>query len=207
MTDAPDLVDQPGAVILARHGQPALSRDCRLNADEYREWWATYEVGGLKTGQAPPQGLVDAARRAGFVIASTRQRSRETAEAVSEGRTFAEDALFIEAPLPPPHWPQWVRLNPRLWGFFARVWWWYFGHSEGQETRAQAEQRAEAAASQLIDLTSTGHDVLVIAHGFFNHLIGRALTARGWRCTEKQGYFLAGVSPRYWAHKRFERAG
>lgn len=207
MSEGPDLPERSGAVILARHGEPALSRDCNLNADEYREWWATYEVGGLKAGQTPPQGLVEAGSRAGFVIASTRQRSRETAEAITDGRAFAEDAMYIEAPLPPPRWPRWVKLNPRHWGFFARVWWWYLNHHEGQESRAQAEVRADEAAKQLIDLTSTGHDVLVVAHGFFNHLVGRALLARGWRCVDVQGFGLGGVSPHYWASKRFEKPG
>ena len=198
MSQGPDLPDSSGAVILARHGQPALSRDCRLNADEYREWWATYEVGGLKAGQTAPPALIETAQRAAFVIASTRLRSKETARALTEGRAFAEDAMFIEAPLPPPRWPLWFRLNPRLWGFFARVWWWYFDHHEGQETRVQAEVRADEAARQLIDLTSTGNDVLVVAHGFFNHLVGRALKARGWRCVSDGGF-------NYWAAKRFEK--
>src|SRR5450759_151731 len=51
--DLADTVEKPGAVILARHGQPALSRRCVLSADQYREWWADYETGGLLEGQTP----------------------------------------------------------------------------------------------------------------------------------------------------------
>ena len=72
--DLADAVEKPGAVILARHGQPALSRRCTLSADQYREWWADYEIGGLAEGQSPPQLLKDAAQRAGFIVASTRLR-------------------------------------------------------------------------------------------------------------------------------------
>jgi broad specificity phosphatase PhoE len=118
---------------------------------------------------------------------------------VTEGRDFAEDVMFIEAPLPPPQWPRWLKLKPRTWGVVARSWWWLFDHHEGQETRAQAEARAEEAARQLIDLASTGHDVLVIAHGFFNHLVGRALRRHGWRCVKDQGFG-------YWTTRRFEKA-
>ena len=39
-----------GAIILARHGEPALSRKVRLNAEQYREFWAKYEVVGLSPG-------------------------------------------------------------------------------------------------------------------------------------------------------------
>lgn len=184
-------------MILARHGQPALSRRVMLCADQYREWWADYEIGGLAEGQSPPQLLRDAAQRAGFIIASTRLRSVETASALASGRAFAEDPLFIEAPLPPPHWPRWLKLSPRIWGVVSRFWWWVFNQHDQQESRAQAEARADEAARQLAALAAGGQDVLVVAHGFFNTMVGRALRRRGWRCVEDGGY-------RYWSARRFE---
>ncbi len=195
--DLADAVEQPGAVILARHGQPALSRRVMLCADQYREWWADYEMGGLAEGQSPPQPLRDAAQRAGFIIASTRLRSVETATALAAGRAFAEDPLFIEAPLPPPHWPRWLKLSPRIWGVVSRFWWWVFNHHDQQETRRQAEARAEEAARQLAALAAGGQDVLVVAHGFFNTMVGRSLRRQGWRCVEDGGF-------RYWSARRFE---
>ena len=195
--DFVDAAERPGAVILARHGEPALSRAVRLSADQYREWWADYEVGGLAAGQAPPERLLRAAERAGFLIASTRLRSVETARALADGRAFAEDPLFIEAPLPPPHWPAWLKLSPRIWGVIARFWWWWFNHHDHQETRAEAHERADEAAYQLIELAASGQDVLVVAHGFFNFMVGRALARHGWRRVEKGGYG-------YWAASRFE---
>ena len=179
--DLADAVEKPGAVILARHGQPALSRRVMLSADQYREWWADYEVGGLVDGQSPPQPLKDAAQRAGFIIASTRLRSVESATALCSGRAFAEDPLFIEAPLPPPHWPRWLKLSPRIWGVISRFWWWLFNQHDQQESRIEAEARADEAARQLIALAAGGQDVLVVAHGFFNTMVGLALRRRGWR--------------------------
>ncbi|HTX47811.1 MAG TPA: histidine phosphatase family protein [Caulobacteraceae bacterium] len=193
----PEFAVRPGAVILARHGQPALSREVRLSADEYREWWADYEMGGLAEGQAPPEALRLAADRAGFIIASTRLRSVETARAICCGRAFAEDPMFIEAPLPPPHWPSWLKLSPRIWGVVSRFWWWMFNHHDSQESRAEAETRAEEAARQLAELAASGQDVLVVAHGFFNTMVGRALGRQGWRCTVDGGFS-------YWASRRFE---
>jgi broad specificity phosphatase PhoE len=195
----PEASEHPGAVILARHGEPALSRRRRLSADEYRAWWADYEVGGLAGGQSPPDSLRRAAEQAGFIIASTRPRSVETARALSCGRAFAEDPLFVEAPLPPPHWPRWLKLSPRFWGFISRFWWWFFNHHDNQESRAQAQARADEAARLLIDLAATGQDVLVVAHGFFNGMVGFALRRAGWRCTRDGGF-------RYWAARRFELA-
>ena len=193
----PEVSERPGAVILARHGEPALSRRIRLSAEQYREWWADYEMGGLAEGQTPPEALRRAAQTAGFIIASTRLRSVETARAVTCGRAFAEDPLFIEAPLPPPHWPRWLKLSPRAWGVVSRFWWWTFNHHDQQETRAEAEARADEAARQLVELAAAGQDVLVVAHGFFNFMVGLSLSRLGWRRVADGGY-------RYWAQQRFE---
>jgi hypothetical protein len=102
-----------GAVILARHGEPALSRRVLLNARGYRDWWARYEAGGLKPGQTPPPALVALAANAAAVLSSTRERSRQSADAITAGRAFDADVLFIEAPLPSPPFPDWFRLSPR----------------------------------------------------------------------------------------------
>ncbi|HAD83458.1 MAG TPA: histidine phosphatase family protein, partial [Brevundimonas sp.] len=88
-----------GAITLARHGEPALSRKCMITSDQYRDWWGRYEIGGLRAGQTPPQTLLTAAEGAGAIYASTRPRAQETARAVAPDREVLVDALFIEAPL------------------------------------------------------------------------------------------------------------
>jgi broad specificity phosphatase PhoE len=191
------MTHSPGVVILVRHGEPALSRKVRLNAGEYRDWWARYEAGGLKAGQAPPQALLDMARSAGLILSSTRRRSIESAEAICGGRPFESEALLIEAPLPPPDLPSWIRLPPRWWGVIARIWWWAFDHHPGEESFGEAKARARVAAHRLVDLAGREGPVLVIAHGFFNRMIGVELQSLGWRLTLNQGY-------RYWRARRFE---
>lgn len=190
---------RPGVITLARHGEPALSRKVRLNAPEYGLWWARYEEGGLKDGQVPPPSLVELAKGADVIIASTRRRSIETARAVVGERAFATDPTFIEAPLPPPPWPTWIRMSPKRLGFFARFWWWFFDNHGGQETRKAAEARAGQAADLLIELSDSGQNVLVLAHGFFNWMIADALKKRGLTKLLDQGHG-------YWSVKRFRRA-
>ena len=194
----PDEAVRPGAIILARHGEPALSRRVRLDAAGYRRWWACYEEGGLLHGQSPPAELVDAARGAGTVFASIRRRSLETARAVAGSSRFQADPVFVEAPLPPPPLPRFVKLSPRAWGVIARSAWWFLGYSEAGETRAQATARARQAAGRLVEAAERGEDALLLAHGFFNAMIGRELKALGWRRVSTQGY-------RYWCAQRFER--
>jgi len=196
---AQDKPGSPGLITLARHGEPALSRKVRFNAKAYGEWWARYEVGGLKPGQTPPESLVETGRQAGVVIASTRRRSIETAQAVCDGRAFATDPLFIEAPLPPPPWPSFIKMKPSHLGFFARFWWWFFNNHGGQETRAEAERRSDQAADLLIELSANGQDVLVLAHGFFNWMIARSLVKKGLVKLVDEGHG-------YWSVKRFTRA-
>jgi broad specificity phosphatase PhoE len=186
-----------GAVILARHGEPALSRRVTLTAEGYRDWWARYEEGGLKDGQAPPPSLLAMARSADAVVSSTRERSIQSARAIAEGRDVRSDPLFVEAPLPSPPLPPWFKLPPRWWGVLSRFCWWAFDYHDGQESLAEAEARAGRAAKALADRAAAGEEVVLIAHGFFNAMIGRALTARGWRKTLDQGF-------RYWSARRFE---
>lgn len=186
-----------GAITLARHGEPALSRKVKLSSKEYRAFWAQYELMGLLPGQAPPDHLVGFVEACDVLISSTRLRAVESAQAVGKGRAFTQDEVLIEAPLPPPNWP-WIKLSPRIWGFMSRFHWWFFNHHQGEESRRQAEARADRAAAKLAAIADSGQNVVVLAHGFFNVLIGRALLKRGWRRTIREGY-------KYWSTRRFER--
>jgi broad specificity phosphatase PhoE len=188
-----------GAIVLARHGEPVLSRKVRLNAREYRDFWARYEVLGLLPGQSPPKILTAFAERCDVLVSSTRLRSIESAEKLAQGRAFAREEMLVEAPLPPPNWPAWIRLKPSIWGFIARVCWWFFNHHEGQESRRQAEARADQAALMLELRANQGEEVVVLAHGFFNFMIGRALKRRGWKLAHSEGW-------KYWSMRRFVRA-
>ena len=189
---------QPGVITLVRHGEPNISRKVRLSSAEYAAWWGRYEETGLRPGQSAPAGLRATARAAGLVLCSTRPRAIESARAVAGEREVEIDVLFIEAPLPPPHWPSWFKLSPRHWGVVSRFWWWFFNHHDGQERRKAAQIRADEAADYLMAMAQAGEDVLLIAHGFFNFMIGRSLKRRGWAMAENQGH-------KYWASRRFIR--
>lgn len=193
-----DAAVRPGAIVLARHGEPDIHRKVMLTAHGYRDYWSRYEQLGIRPGQKPPSALVEQTARAGVIISSVRNRSIESALALAAGREFARNALFVEAPLPPPNFPGFVKMSPKIWGFTARFWWWFFNHHEGQETRREAEARAEQAADMIVEFAGQGHDVVVLAHGFFNFMVGRSLRRRGWRLTANQGW-------KYWSTRRYER--
>lgn len=187
-----------GTILLVRHGEPDISRKVRLSSAGYRAFWAKYETLGLAPGQAPPADVSARAREAAVLIASTRPRAIESALALAPSRDPIVDALFVEAPLPPPRLPGFVRLSPRSWGFIARFCWWFFDHHEDQESRREAIVRSELAADVVEVAANAGQDVVVLAHGFFNYMVGRALRRRGWRLAKSEGW-------KYWSLRRFER--
>jgi broad specificity phosphatase PhoE len=187
-----------GSIVVARHGEPALSRRIKLSAAGYRRWWAAYEEGGILDPHKAPAGLMELVRQADVIFASTRQRAIETAEAVVQGRPFIRDPMFVEAPLPPPHWPEFIRLPPRTWGVIARANWWFGGH-DGQESRQEAEKRARATAERLAGEAEQGRNVVLLAHGYFNHMVGGELRKRGWKLAAGRGY-------KYWSTRLYVKA-
>ena len=195
--EASDGEGRTGGIVLARHGEPALSRKVRLSSRQYRDWWALYEAGGILQGQSPPDHLKDAAARAGVIYTSTRLRAKETARALAEDREFTHEEVFVEAPLPPPPCPDFFKLSPKAWGVISRISWWLGGHG-GEETRQGAQRRAVQAARLLDEAARKGEDVLVVAHGFFNTMIGLELRRLGWRLVKGRGW-------RYWSTRYYQR--
>ena len=185
-----------GRIHLVRHGKSALSRRVWLSATEYRDWWAQYDSLGLDAKSTPTRAFWDAAAQADCVLCSTLPRSQETARLAAGDKTPHCDALFVEAPLPPPPWPNWLKLKPRFWGAIARIHWMWGGHGD-QESAKHARQRAARAADRLLAEAANGRVVLLAAHGWFNRMIGQELTRRGWHCVADGGF-------RHWSVRTFE---
>lgn len=186
---------QIGTIVIARHGQPNVNRNVRVDRRGYRDWWANYDRSGLHPDEKPPERLQALAGRADLIYASTLQRAIHTAQMLAGGREISTDPVFIEAPLPPP--PIWGRRRPGAWGVWARAAWW-LGWHEGGETRPQAEVRAEAAVATLTAQALRGQNVLLCAHGWFNRMMRPVLRAQGWRELENGG-------DNYWSFRRYEK--
>lgn len=185
-----------GSIIIARHGKPDIDRRVRIDWRGYVEWWDQYNASGLLPNQASRrERLIEIGKEADHIFSSKTRRAIETAEAVAAGRPVIQDAVFAEAPLPPPRW--WGKHKPRWWGVLARVSWW-FGGAYGEETRKEAEQRAEAAVATLTARALRGETVFLAAHGWFNRMMRRVLKKQGWIEVEDKG-------DRYWAYRRFEK--
>jgi len=192
------MAQKPGSITIARHGEPALSRKVWLSPKAYGAFWIQYEVGGLLPGQKAPEHLLGPAAEADVIWVSTRLRARQTAEILVGDRLCKYDERLIEAPLPPPPFPEFIKMKPKYWGFFARFWWWWFNHHQGQETKALATLRARSVAVEISTEAEAGRNVLVVAHGFFNAMLGVELMRLGWSRVWGRGW-------KYWSTRRFER--
>lgn len=190
-----------GRIITARHGRPDLSREVSVTAREYGEWWARYDASGLAPDERAPEKLVQLARRAETVLSSTLPRAIETArKATGGGRDVPADPMFVEAPLPPPPWPDFVKLRPGQWGVISRIFW-IFGYAPaGVESHGETWGRVAKIAGRLETLAQDG-DVLLCAHGYLNWMIDRRLRRDGWACAERDG------GNHYWSWRVYEPAG
>ena len=188
---------KPDIIILARHGEPDLSRRVRLNWRGYKYWWRLYDEAGLKPGQSAPNIIKKLAKEADIVISSTLPRAIETAEMAKGGPVDFQEPSLVEAGLPPPNLG-YIRFKPRMWGILSRICW-VIGFSGEVETRREAMVRANDAAKILSDHAQGGKMLFVAAHGWFNRMVRPALKRQGFKCVEDHGDL-------HWSYRRYERS-
>ncbi|NNU16380.1 histidine phosphatase family protein [Parvularcula sp. ZS-1/3] len=191
-----------GMIVTARHGRPNVDRSVKITAREYGFWWANYDKTGLAPGQTPPDGLVNIASEAEVVLCSTLPRAIETADRVTNGaRIVPRDALFVEAPLPPPpFFPDFIKLTPTTWGVISRAFWFVGYAPEGCESHRRARRRVKKVVERLTsEVDKVDGDVLLCAHGYLNWMVHRVLIKRGWKLVDHQG------GNDYWSHRAYRR--
>ena len=106
------------------------------------------------------------------------------------------DALFAEAPLPAPRIPL-LRMRVPKWAVLSRLLW-YAGFHAGIDDPATTARRAVQAADMLIARARRSGTAALVAHGYFNWMIGRELARRGFA---REGLHRA----RYWNTVIYER--
>ena len=190
-----------GRIITARHGRPDLSRDVSITAREYGVWWSRYDESGLHPDERPPARLIALAQDAKTVLSSTLPRAIETAQQATAGaREVPADPMFVEAPLPPPPWPDFIRLRPGQWGVVSRILWSLGYAPAGVEHVSDSWARVDKIIARLEAHARDG-DVLLCAHGYLNWMIDRRLRRAGWTRTLRDG------GNHYWSWRIYEPAG
>jgi len=171
--------DNPIRIVLIRHGKPDIGRNRWLSHRKFQEFIDQYERAGLDPENQPPKWLMELVGHARRVFASDRPRARESARAVAPHADVQQSPLFMEAQLKSPRLPL-VRLKPAAWAILARVAW-HAGLHGGIEDFGDAKDRAARAVDILGSVAQEDGLAVLVAHGYFNAIVGRVLRQRGWR--------------------------
>ena len=168
-------------IILVRHGRPALPLSPRTSHREFADYIDAYEAAGLDPGNLPPEELCDLVRELEAVFTSAQPRAHESARALAPHAELIADPLFAEAPLASPRIPL-LRMRVQTWAVMARILW-HAGYHPEIENYRRARHRAAQAADILVDRSRRQGKAALVAHGYFNAMIGRQLRQRGFRRT------------------------
>ena len=185
-------------IILVRHGRPALPLRPRTSHGGFREYIDAYEQAGLDPESLPPQELSDLVKELDHVFTSDRPRAHESARALAPHAELQADPLFAEAPLASPRIPL-LKMRVPKWAVMARILWHAGYHPEIENYRKAKHRAAEAAGVLIGKLRDDGNAperprererpekttsaVALVAHGYFNAMIGRQLRQRGFTRT------------------------
>jgi broad specificity phosphatase PhoE len=165
-------------IILVRHGKPAIPTSLRTGHHGFRRYIDDYEEAGLDPQSAPPEELLDLVKGLNAVFTSGSPRATDSARTLFPEAEIIADPLFGEAPLAAPRIPL-LKMKVPVWAVMARIMWHAGYHPEIEDYR-RAKARAVAAAEILQRRAEANQGVAVlVAHGYFNAMIGRVLRKRG----------------------------
>lgn len=168
-------------IILIRHGQPHIALAPRTSHAGFADYIDAYEEAGLAPASLPPEELRDLVRELRAVFTSGRPRSHQSAEALAPHAELIADPLFVEAPLAAPPIPL-LRMQVAKWAVVSRILWHAGFHPEIENPR-DAARRAVKAADILVARARADGAVALVAHGYFNWMIGRVLRSHGFSRT------------------------
>ncbi len=169
----------PMRIVLIRHGRPAIATNPRTSHAEFRSYIDDYEAAGLDPASAPPEELQDLVKEIGAIFTSDRPRSTGSAKALAPKAELIADPLFAEAPLASPRIPL-LRMRVPAWAVMSRILW-HAGYHPEIENYRKAKHRAAEAADILMKRAGAEGKTALVAHGYFNLMIGRELRHRVFR--------------------------
>lgn len=197
LAPAKDVALRRERIILIRHGKPHIAISPRTSHHGFRDYIDAYEEAGLDPGNAPPEELQDLAKELTAIFTSGKPRAQQSAAALAPHAELVADPLFAEAPLASPRIPL-LKMKVPKWAVVSRILW-HVGFSPKIENYRRTKHRAREAADILMARARREGTTALVAHGYFNFLLGRELRRRGFK---KSGSDRA----RYWNAVIYEKA-
>ena len=195
MTKSP-AAEETLKIVLVRHGKPHIALSPRTTHRGFGDYINAYEAAGLDPESVPPRELAELGRELTAIFASDRPRSHQSAAALAPHAAVVRDSLFAEAALASPPIP-FLTLNVPSWAVISRILW-HMGFAPRIEGWFAARRRAAQATDMLVAQARQTGPVALVAHGYFNWMIGRLLKKRGF---VRRGSHRA----RYWNTVIYER--
>jgi broad specificity phosphatase PhoE len=165
-------------VVLVRHGKPAIrmSRTCYRG---FRRFIDAYDRAGLDPQSAPPAELRALVKGLRAVFTSGAPRADDSARSLLPEACVIANPLFAEAPLAGPRIPL-LKMKVPVWAIISRIVW-HAGYHPQMESYRRARRRAALAADILLaGADANAGTAVLVAHGYFNAMIGRILRKRGF---------------------------
>jgi len=185
-------------IILVRHGRPAIAIAPRTSHHGFRSYIDAYEAAGLDPSSAPPAELQDLVAELDSIFTSGKPRAHDSARVLAPNAELIAEPLFVEAPLASPRIPL-LRMRVTKWAVVARIMW-HAGLHPRIENYRRAKKRAKDACDILVARARNEGIAVLVAHGYFNLMIGRELRRRGFAQTGKH-------RARYWNSVVYELWG
>jgi broad specificity phosphatase PhoE len=180
--DGDDTASSRIRIILVRHGRPAIAINPRTGHHGFRRYIDEYQDAGLDPQSAPPEELIDLVKGLNSVCTSFSPRAQDSARTLFPEAEIIADPLFAEAPLAAPRIPL-LKMKVPVWAVMARIMW-HAGYHPEIENYRKAKARAVSAADILLERAAANDgDAVLVAHGYFNAMIGRVLRRRGFSRT------------------------
>ncbi|RNI25675.1 histidine phosphatase family protein [Rufibacter latericius] len=186
------MLTPPVHIYLIRHARPLINQKGFFTKAQAEQYMQDYNVAEVEKIIERSEHLPLA--RIKRVFCSTLPRAKTTALMLFGAEVeLLEDATFKE-------------FENRIWGLplgkFPLKWWqvtsrilWLLGMNQKDiESFRQAKVRADQAAEHLVREAEVQGLAVLVAHGFLNEFIKRALKKRGWKVVRDGGRGYVGVT-------------
>ncbi|MFT7878965.1 MAG: hypothetical protein ABXS91_01110 [Sulfurimonas sp.] len=165
-------------ITFIRHAKVDMDSSRFICSNELSAWEAAYNSAPIITDDLPEDALVEAIKRADYVVSSRLRRAVDSLELL-EVEINEKNILFNEAAIPALNGRR-LKMKPLHWLMLFRILS-LIGVGRWARTLKETKADAQKAAYRLSVLSDQHDHIVLMGHGVMNWLIRNALKRDGWR--------------------------